>query len=160
VSDSTGPAASGTFSISITPTAPVVTNSGMTVGEGASRQLAGRLVASDPGVASSDLTYTLTAAPLHGNLQKFDYSSTNQAITLAANDPSTQADVDNDLVRYVHSDDEATSDSFGLSVTDPDGPATSGTFAISITPAPVALTNNGMTVAEGGTQLLTQSMLS
>jgi hypothetical protein len=73
------------------------------------------------------------------------------------------ADIDNGLVDYNHFGDENLADIFTFSLTDPDGAGPTGqTFNITVNPvndAPVVVTNNGLTLDEGATALIANTVL-
>ena len=80
--------------------------------------------------SGTGLTYTLTALATNGDL--FLSGS-----LLALNDSSTQADIDNNLLTYVHDGSGAGSDSFAFTLADggEDGATpVSDTFAVNVTP--------------------------
>ncbi len=148
-----------TASITVIPfnTAPVlVINTGLTVLEGNAALLSSsKLTASDAENTPSQLIYTLSALPTNGRLERV--ATPGVAITTF-----TQADLNSNAIRYVHNGSETTLDSFNFSLSD--GAATlTGSFAISVSPlndAPVVGVNTGLTVAEGGSGLLTSTTLS
>ncbi|MCA9173081.1 MAG: tandem-95 repeat protein, partial [Planctomycetales bacterium] len=76
----------------------------------------------------------------------------------------TQDDVNNGRVVYVHDGSNTVSSDFNFSVDDGQGNSvTSQTFAITVTPvdddAPTVVANTGSTVAEGGTDAITEAEL-
>ena len=148
-----------TASITVIPlnTPPiVVTNFGMTASEGGTALLSNtRLSASDAENTPAQLIYTLTASPTNGRLERV--ATPGLAITTF-----TQADLNSNAIRYVHNGGETTSDGFSFSLSDGLASVT-GSFAITVTPvndAPVVSVNTGLTVAEGGSGVLTSTKLS
>jgi len=143
------------FSISVTAVddPPMeVTNAGLTVNEGESFVLTNsELEHSDVDSDDVSIVYTLNVAPTRGDLL-------NGSTTLAAVDTFTEADLVAGGISYVHDGSESTADSFEFTVTG----LTAQTFAITVTPvndAPTQVVNAGVTVAEGGTVMLTSSEL-
>ncbi len=148
-----------TASISVTPTNTppvVVTNIGVTTSEGGTVLLSNsRLAASDAENTPAQLTYTLSASPTNGRIERV--ATPGMAITTF-----TQADLDSNAIRYVHHGGENTSDGFSFSLSD--GAATvTGSFSITVTPVndtPVVSANTVLTVVEGGNGILTTARLS
>jgi hypothetical protein len=100
----------------------------------------------DPDDSGTGLTYSVTTPPTAGQLEL----STNPGVAITS---FTQADLENNRVRYVHS--MGTPDSFEFSLADggEDGAAAAtGTFNIDIgdNDQPIIDTNTGATVNEGG----------
>jgi hypothetical protein len=124
-------------------------NAGMTVNQGATVVIgAARLFSSDIDHASAAITYTVMTAPQFGTLQLGGVDLSVLGNTF------TQADIDANLLTYVHAGTFDPADSFVFSVADSalgsaGGPAT---FAISITTAndPPVITLNELTIAESG----------
>ena len=148
----------GTFSITVTPIndAPVVsTNTGLTLGEGATATIGNaKLSASDPDNTAAQRVLTVTVSPTHGRLEKS--SSPGVAIT-----SFTQANINSGIIRYVHDGGETTSDSFSFTLSDGTASVT-GSFSYTITAvndAPVMATNLGVTLLEGGSQLIGSTRL-
>ena len=114
------------------------------------------LSTTDANHATSLLTYTLVAAPLHGMLLK-DGQELNAGGTF------TQADIDRGAIAYAQSGDESSTDNFEFTVADAVGamiPATRFSLGItSVNDAPTAGANLGLTLAEGATVVLDGSLL-
>ncbi|WP_235609780.1 cadherin-like domain-containing protein, partial [Azospira sp. I13] len=107
-------------------------NGGLTLNEGATATIgAGDLAAGDPDDSGTGLTYTVTAAPAHGQLEL----SGAPGIAISS---FTQDDLDNNRLRYVHDGGESSSDGFTFTLADGGengAAALSGqTFAITINP--------------------------
>jgi hypothetical protein len=122
----------------------VAANAGLTVAEaGAATVTAARLRADDPDTPTSQVVFTLTAAPARGTLRA-------GAATLAVGGSFTQAAVDAGLLNYTHDGSETTADGFAFTVSD--GSLTTGpvTFAVTVTPVndPPAATGDTATTAE------------
>ena len=104
---------------------------------------------------SSQLTYTIVAAPSHGYLLK------NGSIVGFF----TQADINNGLIEYQENGAIASSDSFTYFVSDPAGNRTSNaTFNITVSPPPVSThpsltTNSALTLGVGQSAVITDSNL-
>jgi len=137
----------------------IATNTGATVAEGGSTNLtSAELAAGDPDDRGTGLTYTVTSAPVNGQLEL----STNPGVAIGS---FTQDDLDSGRVVYDHDGSQTTSDSFDFSLADGGedgaGPAI-GTFNFTVTntnDAPV-LGNNTLTISEGGTVALSGADLS
>ncbi|MDA7610571.1 Ig-like domain-containing protein [Verrucomicrobia bacterium] len=155
-------AATGTFSIRVTtlndaPT--VVTNTGGRVKESESVVITrAMLQAMDPDDLPAGLTYTVSSASVHGQLE----------LTTGAGVPITvftQEDIDSDRVIYKHDGGESLEDGFAFSLADGGEDAVSaatGTFSISVTAlndAPTVVTNTGGTVKESESLAITGAML-
>ncbi len=135
---------------------PVVTvNLPLTVAEGATGIIDETfLAATDDTDVPSTLTYTIIAQPANGQLLL-------NGLPIVA--PFTQADIDNDLLTYVHGGGELASDSFTFTVTDSEM-ASSGTqtFSIVVTPvndAPLLTTNAGLTATYSTINTITTALL-
>ncbi|MDI1229056.1 MAG: cadherin-like domain-containing protein [bacterium] len=154
VSDGTS-ARSGSFAISISPvndTPEASVNTGLTVDEGGSAAITtDALSARDPDGFAATTVFEVASGPAYGSLE-IDGSSVTSF---------TQADLQEGRVTYVNDGGENTADSFTFSIGD--GAATSAitTFNIGITPVNDAPTivNNGATVAEGGSRVITTANL-
>lgn len=109
--------------------APVIaTNTGSTVAEGATDVVtSGELSTTDPDSAAAAITYTLTSLASNGTL-------TRNGTALSLNGTFTQADINSNFIAYTHDGGEATSASFGFSVTDGTTSLTGQTFAFTVTP--------------------------
>jgi VCBS repeat-containing protein len=103
------------FAITITAVndAPAIAiNTGLSLAEGAAATITNSMLnEGDPDDSGAGLTYTLTTLPANGAIQ---LNSAN----LALNGTFTQADIDNNLVSYIHNGSETTADSFGFSLAD------------------------------------------
>jgi len=134
-----------TVSVTVTPQndSPQLTvNTGATVREGETVTLTTTALSSrDPDTANTALTYSVTTAPIRGQLQQVD----NPGVAITT---FTQDDLVNGRVIYVHNGSEAASDRFQFSLSDGGANGSmpvAGTFTLSITPvndAPV-LDNSG-----------------
>ncbi|MCA9212070.1 MAG: tandem-95 repeat protein [Planctomycetales bacterium] len=157
VSDgSGGTIATNTFNINVTPVdndAPVLAvNAGSSMSEGATDTIVvTELQFTDTEQPTTSITYTVIATPTNGQLEL----TTAPGVAVAI---FTQDDIDNGRVVYVHDGGETTTDSFSFDVDDGAGNVSSGhTFALAITPvndSPVVAVNTGITVAEGGTVVI------
>jgi hypothetical protein len=161
VQDDSGAAATGTFQIALTEAATTVTvNNGLALGEGTTAIINNTLLSAgaDAGDPAGELVYTLTAGPLHGSLYNTSVSATTP---LAVNSTFTQADLNNGSIAYTHDGSDQLSDSFAFSVQDDNGVAAVGTFTISVTDAAATVTvNNGLTLGEGTTATISNTLLS
>ena len=116
----------GSVTVVVTPV--VSTNAGLTVDEGGAATITTAVLqATDADNPADELTYTIDSAPSAGQLER-------DGTPLAAGENFTQADIDADLVRYVHSGSETIADSFSFTLLDPGGLGPSGSFDITITP--------------------------
>lgn len=155
--DSTGRSTTTTLLVNVTAVndSPVIsTNAGMTLTEGATLAFTpSMLTTSDVDNSATQLTYSLSSAPLHGRLEKT--TAPGAAIT-----SFKQSDINAGLIRYVHDGGESANDGFAFSVSD-GGATTTGSFAITVTPVndPPSLTVNTLAVSEGQTVVLTSSNL-
>jgi len=128
----------------------LVNNLGITVNEGSTNQIVttAMLQVTDIEQAPAAITYTVTAIPANGNLQRI-------AATLGIGNTFTQADIDANLINYDHDGSETISDSYTFTVADGAGGSIVATaFTITVTPQndnPVLATNTGKTVNEGAT---------
>ena len=169
-----GSAGPGTFNITVTPVndAPVLTNTGLTVDEGATSTLATTdLSLADVDNTPAELIFHVLSTPAYGNLKL-------NGTPLAYEDTFSQGDIDNSLVAYTHNGSETTSDSFTFGYSDgtahvgidsapgglnpleyqPQGP----TFEITVTPVndpPQLYTNDGLAVDEGGSGTIGSALL-
>ncbi len=120
-----------TMTIDVTPVddPPILdTNAGMSTFEGFTETLTtAMLSSSDVDTAPADIIYTVTSAPVNGQLELT--SGPGTAIT-----SFTQDDLDNDRVVYIHDSTETTSDSFDFEINDATTNIGSATFNISVTP--------------------------
>ncbi len=109
--------------------APVLDTLGrLTVAEGSSTPLgSAQLQAADVDNTSTELTYTLLSAPVHGSLL-------NNGQVLAVGSRFTQADLDAGRVAYRHDASETTADAFDFSLGDGQATGASGSVAIAVTP--------------------------
>jgi hypothetical protein len=158
LSDGTTTLAGNTFNISITAVdeAPALTtNTGTTVAEGSSTLIGtAQLSAADVDTASANLVYTVTAAPAAGYLEL----TTNAGVAITS---FTQADLAAGIVNYVHDGSEAASDSFTFTLSDGTTTLGAATFNITVSPVndPPQVTNNGATVTEGSSAIITTAEL-
>ncbi|TAL39514.1 MAG: hypothetical protein EPN97_02310 [Alphaproteobacteria bacterium] len=147
-----------TFNITVVPEddAPQLTNNGLTVTEDSSAIITtADLTAADPDTADSDLVYSLSSLPVNGYLEL----TTNAGVSITS---FTQSDLAAGIVNYVHDGSETTADSFIFTLSDQTTTLSAATFNITIDPAddPPQLTNNGLSVSEGGTIALTTADLN
>ena len=151
VSDGNGGNASGTFAITIIPSnsePTIAINAGLTVAENGSETIGSNLLQatdSDPGTV---LTFTVTSAPSVG------------ALNLGS--VFTQSQIDAGGLVYTHDGSESSADSFSFSVSDGDGGTTAGSFSITVTPtndSPVIAVNNGLSLIEGATAVISNAQL-
>ncbi|MBK5281449.1 MAG: hypothetical protein JJE16_05120, partial [Nitrospiraceae bacterium] len=139
VSDGAGGSIGATnFGITVTPVNSVpslATNAGSTVVQGLSDIItSGELQVTDADNAPAQLIYTVTAAPLYGQLEL----TTAPGVAITS---FTQADIDAGRLVFVHSGAVSTSDSFTFTVSDGAGGtigATTFTFAVTpfVSPPP------------------------
>lgn len=148
-----------TASTPTTPTnsAPVSqANTGATLIEGGNTTITSAMLdTSDADTSDINLVYTVTGLPSGGQLELT--SAPGIAIT-----SFTQADINSNLVTYVHSGGEAPTDSFNFTVSDGTTTLPASTFNITVSPvddAPTQDINTGTTVAEGSTTTITTAML-
>ncbi|MBB3207905.1 CSLREA domain-containing protein, partial [Rhodopirellula rubra] len=116
----------------------VSTNDGATFDEGSSGNTitSAMLETTDIDNTTSELTYSVTGSPSHGQLMVDGISATT----------FTQADINAGRVTYNHDDSENFSDSFSFSVDDGAGAASTGSFSITLNPIndnAVAITSDG-----------------
>jgi Ca2+-binding RTX toxin-like protein len=137
-------------------------NQGLTIDEGQSQLISNSLLqVTDADNLNSQLTYVLTQETNNGSL-------TLNGVEVVVGGSFSQADIDSGLISYSHNDSETTSDSFSFTVSDGDG-GTLGetTFDITVNPVddtpinvpPTLVTNEGLTVDEGQSQLINNSAL-
>ena len=148
-----------TASTPTTPTnsAPVSqANTGATLIEGGNTAITSAMLdTSDADTSDINLVYTVTGLPSGGQLELT--SAPGIAIT-----SFTQADINSNLVTYVHSGGEAPTDSFNFTVSDGTTTLPASTFNITVSPVddvPTQDINTGTTVAEGSTTTITTAML-
>ena len=105
--------------------------------------------------AVSELFYTITGTPDHGNVLK-------SGSVLGVGSTFTQTDIDNNAIKYIHDGGETSSDSFALRLSD--GSATqNAAFTVSVAAvndAPVIGTNTGMSLSEDTSKTVTSAMLN
>ena len=143
---------SATASIQVQPAddAPTIgTNTGASVAEGAATVLSGsQLSVADSDNIAGSLVYSVTTSPAHGLLERVGEPGT--AVT-----SFTQADLNAEVIRYVHDGGETTADSFTFLLSDGQS-SVEGTFEITVTPVndPPVIPPNAFQVpenAESGT---------
>lgn len=151
------------FSISVLPVndPPTQTlNNPLTLSEGTRLAIDSTLLlATDVEQAGAELIYSLNTLPVNGALSL-------NGVALTVGSTFTQAALTNpSSLSYSHNGTETLSDSFVFTLTDGAGgtanPAPS-TFSIAVTPvndAPVLLSNTGLTVTEGTSPIITNSLL-
>ncbi|MFH1812374.1 MAG: cadherin-like domain-containing protein [Pseudomonadota bacterium] len=139
-------------------TSPVVSvNTGASVDEGSTVTIStARLAFTDVDDVDTALTYTMTVIPVNGTLER-------SAVNLGVGSQFTQADINSNVVVYRHNGSETTGDLFKFRVADPRGAQTTeNTFnvtVIAVNDVPQVGVNQGLTVAEGGTATITNTML-
>jgi CSLREA domain-containing protein len=132
----------------------ITTNTGANVVEGSSGNLltSAMLTTSDVDTTASGLTYTLTAAPVHGALYR-------DGVVLMVGASFTQADINANLVTYTHDGSETTSDGFAFTVDDGIATASAGNFVIAIAAVndntPVITSPGSVSIAENTMPVLT-----
>jgi VCBS repeat-containing protein len=135
----------------------IVTNIGGTVDEDLEIVISSdMLLATDSDTADCELVYTITTASENGYIESTD--NTGTSIT-----SFTQQDINDGKIRYVHDGGETVTDSFGFTISDGIHSVTDQTFSIVVTPVndtPVIVNNTGLTVNEGATTTITNTMLS
>jgi len=136
--------------------APVMgTNTGVSVDEAATVTIGNfQLAAVDADNSSAQLVYAITTSPAHGRLEK----ASNPGVAITS---LTQAEINGDLIRYVHDGSETTSDTFSFSTSDGTASAT-GSFAITVAAvndAPRISKNTGLSLNEGGIAVIGISQL-
>lgn len=117
--------------VAVNDSPAILTNTTLTVAEGANATISSaHLNENDPDDSGAGLTYTITSGPTNGRVEL----SSNPGVAISS---FTQAQINANVVRYVHDGSETSSDSFGFSLADggENGatPAT-GTFNITVTP--------------------------
>ena len=149
-----------TFSITVNGLndAPVLAvNAGLTLNEGATATIANTVLrVADGDNTAAQLTYTVGTAPTHGLLKK-------NGTQVSSGGTFTQDDLDNNRVTYAHDESETTSDHFIFTVADGAG-GTIGTTTFHITigstnDAPVLVTNAGLTLSEGASATMANTVL-
>lgn len=136
---------SDTITINVNSPPTVTTNAGVTVSNGATVTIgSNELLVEDDEQGAAEVEYTLTVAPVVGELR-------NNDVALAVSDTFTQDDINNNLLTYVHGGTPSTSDGFGFNLADGvGGTLNAQSFAITITNDAPTLSNNGVNVQEGG----------
>nr|XP_054756056.1 extracellular matrix protein 3 [Lytechinus pictus] len=139
-------------------------NDGIDIEIGESRIISNRILkATDLDSADSNLTYTVRYAPEKGLLQrlsKFD-GSVVENITLGMN--FTQWEVDNQRIRYVHTDGDGGRDLIKFDITDGTNPLIDRYFYVTvdhIDNVHPSIINAGVTMQEGSRVTLTTSIIS
>lgn len=135
--------APGTFVVGTNTAPTIAVNTGSTVAEGGTDTIvATELSASDAQQGPGAVTYTITTAVTNGTLRL-------NGAALALNGTFTQADINANLVTYLHNGGETTTASFGFSVSDGVGGVLAGqVFTFTVTPvddAPVAVADAAAT---------------
>ncbi|MEX2140306.1 MAG: cadherin-like domain-containing protein [Pirellulales bacterium] len=158
VSDGTTILSGNTFTITVAGVsgAPAISaNTGSTATRGETDVITpSELNTTDSNTGPGQLVYTVTTAPANGTLRR----GTSQVTTF------TQADINNGLVTYVPNNSQATSDSFGFSVSDGTTTLPGNTFRITIAEPgagqPMIVTNTGSRVTRGGIDVIEQTELN
>ncbi|MBA5869951.1 MAG: tandem-95 repeat protein, partial [Nitrospira sp. CR2.1] len=136
-----------TINVTAVNDAPVMaTNDGLTVSEAGSVVVSPKFLSvTDVDNRASELTFMVTTLPVNGTLLL-------NRVPLSLKDTFTQADIDREMLEYVHDGSETTVDSFAFVVEDGSGGAIAeSTFKISITPindTPTDLSLSANTVTE------------
>ncbi|XP_063776484.1 FRAS1-related extracellular matrix protein 3 [Pseudophryne corroboree] len=115
VEDASGNSINGTFTIFLQPVdnkPPEIINTGITVQERGSFDFTkSELDATDPDTEAENIVFSLSQAPLHGNLQyRGEPVSLGKSFGLL--------DIEQEHISYAHNGDESTFDSFSLVVSD------------------------------------------
>ncbi|MGB4056935.1 MAG: cadherin-like domain-containing protein, partial [Alphaproteobacteria bacterium] len=108
------------------PGAGGITNSALTLNEGATATIASANLNYVDDDANTSIRYTVTSSPANGYLQL----TTNAGYAVTS---FTQDDIANNRIQYVHNGGETTTDSFVFKVTDGDTTTGTSTFNINIT---------------------------
>ena len=136
-----------TINVTAVNDAPVMaTNDGLTVSEAGSVVVSPKFLSvTDVDNRDSELMFMVTTLPVNGTLLL-------NRVPLSLKDIFTQADIDREMLEYVHDGSESTVDSFAFVVEDGSGGAIAeSTFKISITPindTPTDLSLSANTVTE------------
>ncbi|KPK34237.1 MAG: hypothetical protein AMK70_08090, partial [Nitrospira bacterium SG8_35_1] len=140
-------------------TAPTQTNNtGSTIVEGGTDTISNtELRYDDSEQPATSVTYTINSGPTNGQFEL----TTNPGVAVTT---WTQAQIDANQVVYVHDGSNTTSDSITFTVDDGQGNALAGqSFSITVTAvdddAPTQVNNTGSTIAEGGTDTITNTEL-
>ena len=117
------------------------TNTGMTVVKGATAVITSSMLAyTDAEQSASALTYTVSASPTHGMLEK----STNAGVSITT---FTQSEINGGTIRYVNNGLTSNSDAFTFSVSDgAGGTSSSASFSITVNSPPTATTDAATSV--------------
>ena len=140
-----------------TPT--ITTNSGLELSEGATKTIPlDDLEADDTDSDNAALVYTVTTAPVNGQLENTD----NPGVAISS---FTQQNLSDGKIQYVHDGSNTLSDSFGFKIADTNGnELTAQTFAITVTPVdddvPTISVNDGLTLEEGATAAIPATKLA
>jgi len=158
VTDGTNTLFSQTFNLIISHVPSIVTNTGLTLNEGATASITTTLLsATDFDTSDPTLIYNVTTALGNGQLEL----STNPGVAITS---FTQQNLIDGVVSYVHNGGETIADSFGFEVTDGTTPLTGQTFNITINPVddqtPTIVNNTGITGNEGASTTITTTELS
>lgn len=122
----------------------ITINNGLLMNEGTTETISStRLAASDPDNTATQLVYIVAMSPNWGHLEK----STDAGVSVTT---FTQADINGNLIRYVHNGSESSSDSIGFTLSD-GSTSVSGAFAITLAPVndPPAVSMARISVSEG-----------
>lgn len=147
------------FSITITPVneASVITaNTGASVSEGGNVTITSAMLNStDPDDAATGRTYTAS-----------NFSNGHITVSGVTQNTFTQDDINNNRVAFVHNGSDTLNAGFDILLIDGGENGTiadTDSFALSVTPvddAPLAATNNGLSVNEGSTTVISVAALS
>ena len=134
-----------TFDVTPVDDPPVLdTNAGLTLYEGGTTTITtAMLSSSDVDTADSDILYTVTSAPINGQLEL----TTNPGVAINS---FTQEDLAAGRVVYIHDGSETIADSFDFEVSDATSNIGSATFPITVIPAndPPVGADNTITINE------------
>ena len=133
-------------------------NTGDTIPEGGTSNITSSMLYTvDSNTAAADLTYQVTGLT-NGVVQR-------NGVTLSIGQTFTQADIDNNLITFVHDDTDTITADFSFRVTD-GGSQDTDTFVLTITPvndagndSPIITANTAQSVTRGGTVNITSSDL-
>jgi parallel beta-helix repeat protein len=150
VSDGTNSTQTATFHMTIDAVPVVVVNTGLTAPRGGTALITrNQLEATDADNSAAQLTYTVTAGPAHGSLRMGGSSVTS----------FTQDDLTAGHVSYANDGSANEADSFTFTVSDGTFASGPATFALAVDAVPAITTNAGLTVARGGSALVTTADL-
>ena len=145
-----------TITIVLNENLSIDANNGHTATEGLTTTITpAELTVTDGDGVATDIIFDIDTFPANGQLEL----STNPGTGIIE---FTLDDLNNNRVRYVHDGSETLTDSFTFNVTDGGQTLPLETFNITITPvndAPTINVNTGTPITEGGTVVVTSTML-